>query len=45
LNVARDVIQRDTTFKEAFNIRIKDSAANLKQKAEEKKLIFLWIRI
>jgi len=36
MNVARDVIQRDTLFKEAFNIRIKDSAANLKRKAEEK---------
>jgi len=36
INVARDVIQRDTPFKEAFNTRIKDSAANLKRKAEEK---------
>jgi len=42
MNVACDVIQRDTPFKEAFNIRIKHSAANLKRKAEEKKLIFLW---
>jgi len=36
MNVAHDVIQRDTPFKEAFNTRIKDSAANLKRKAEEK---------
>lgn len=36
MNVARDVIQRDIPFKEAFNSRMKDSAENLKRKAEEK---------
>ena len=36
MNVARDVIQRDIPFKEAFNNRMKDSAEYLKRKAEEK---------
>jgi len=36
MNIVRDVIQRYIPFKEAFNTRIKDSATNLKRKAEEK---------
>lgn len=36
MHVARDVIQRDIPFKESFNTRMKDSAENLKRKAEEK---------
>jgi hypothetical protein len=36
MNVFHDVIQRDIPFKEAFNNRMKDTAENLKRKAEEK---------
>ena len=36
IHIASDVIERDIPLKESFNIRVRDSAKNLKRKAKEK---------
>lgn len=36
MHIASDVIDKEIPFKESFNTRVRDSAKNLKRKAEEK---------